>query len=359
MIATSWHAALVAILSVLLLAPVVSRFCFRFRLYDQPGPLKIHTRPIPRLGGVAVGIALLLGVAVEVGAVSRDASFSMAAVILVWISGLIDDVHSLRPVVRFAAQIGAGILLWGGGWRISIFESSTMDLVATCIFVALFINAFNFLDGADGLASGVAAIIALGYLGIPASMHSPLGHTAAWSLLGACLAFLAFNFPSARIFLGDSGSTLIGFSIAFLGLDLYRAGGVAKSPLLFPLLIAAVPLLDTLLAVLRRMRSHDPLFDGDRRHFYDLFFARGWTARRVALTCYGVAAALAAVSLFVVRLNFAQALVASGLIFSGLLAGAVRMGSLRSQKFAQAEPKKETLARQWRWSYPRRVRQKI
>src|ERR1700690_1493889 len=137
-----------------------------------------------------------------------------------------------------------------------------------------------------------------------------------------------------QIIAHDCGSTLIGFSIAFLGLDLYRAGGTARSPLLFPLLIAAIPLLDTCLAVVRRMRSRDSLFKGDRRHFYDLLFLRGWTARRVALTCYGIAAALAAASLFVMRLNFAQALFASGLIVVGLLAGGVQMGALRPEDSA-------------------------
>jgi UDP-GlcNAc:undecaprenyl-phosphate/decaprenyl-phosphate GlcNAc-1-phosphate transferase len=359
MISASWQSGLVALLSVSLLVPLVKMLCFRFNLYDQPGPLKIHTLPVPRLGGVAIATALIVGTAVGAGSSSRAASLPLGAFLLVWISGLVDDIRGLHPAVRLVAQIGAGILLWQGGWRINILNNFTFDLFATCFFVALFVNAFNFLDGADGIASGVAAIIALGYLGIPASLHSPLGHTVAWSLLGACLAFLANNFPPARIFLGDSGSTLIGFSIAFLGLDLYRAGGTANSPLLFSLLITVVPLLDTALAVLRRMRSRAPLLYGDRRHFYDLFFARGWTARRVALTCYGVAASLAVASLLTLRLNFAQALFASGLIVAGLLCAAVQMGSLRLQEVARAELKEEKRVGQWRWSYPRRERQKI
>src|SRR5271169_2345921 len=124
--------------------------------------------------------------------------------------------------------------------------------------------AFNFLDGADGLAAGITGVIALGYVTIAGYALSVYGHAVAWSLLGACVGFLIFNFPPAKIFMGDSGSTVLGFSVAFLGLDFIAAhsdGGAGRASL-FALLIAGLPLLDALVVVLRRVMKGKSPFHG-------------------------------------------------------------------------------------------------
>lgn len=346
-------------LSVLAVVPFVRYFCFRFNLFDQPGPLKIHTRLVPRLGGIAIAIALVVGPVAARGKVSEPALFVFGAMALVWVVGLIDDIRGLRPAIRLAAQIAAAILLWAGGWRIAISGSEVLNVIATCVFVALFINAFNFLDGADGLASGVTALIAIGYIGLPASTLGGLGATVAWCLLGACVGFLAFNYPPAKIFLGDSGSTLLGFAIAFLSLNLSRDRGDAPSALLFPVLVAAIPLLDLALAVLRRARQGRSPFSGDRRHFYDLLLTRGWTARKVAVTCYALTAGLVVAGWATMRMDFSRALVTSVLIGVGLLAAGVRLGSLRSHDTDLKRGAKGNPRSHWGWQAVRRTRQKI
>jgi UDP-GlcNAc:undecaprenyl-phosphate GlcNAc-1-phosphate transferase len=361
MIASSWHAGLLALLSVMLLVPLVRVISARFNLYDPPGPLKIHLRPIPRLGGIAIALAFAAGAVAARGPIPRAGWFLLGALILVWLAGLLDDARGLHPANRFAAQIIAALLLWLGGWQIPIFASAAWNLVATCLFVVFFVNAFNFLDGADGLASGVAALTAIGYIVIPAGMQTELGGTIAWTLLGACIGFLVFNFPPASIFLGDSGSTLLGFSAAFLGLDLYRAGitTTAKSALLFPLLVSAIPLVDASLAVLRRLRLKSSPFQGDRQHFYDLLLARGWSTRSVALTTYGLAAGLVVVASIAMRMGYSHALFASALIFGGLVAAALRLGSLRSDQSVPNKPATVKLPWPRHWLSARRVRQKI
>lgn len=99
-------------------------------------------------------------------------------------------------------------------------SSAALAIVAQCLFVIVFVNAFNFLDGADGLAAGITAVIALGYAAMPGVRLSVLGYAVAWSLLGACVGFLFFDFPPAKIFMGGSGTTVLGFSAAFLGVEL-------------------------------------------------------------------------------------------------------------------------------------------
>jgi hypothetical protein len=155
----------------------------------------------------------------------------------------------------------------------------------------------------------------------------------------------------------DSGSSVLGFVIALLGLAFCRESGPAKSPLLFSLLVAALPLLDALFAVLRRIRHRASPFYGDRRHCYDLQLARGWTARRVALTCYALTAGLVIAGWTTLRLENREAIVASAVVGSGLLVIAVRMGALRSQDESQNERVKADV--RWREMADRRLHQKI
>jgi UDP-GlcNAc:undecaprenyl-phosphate GlcNAc-1-phosphate transferase len=319
-----------AFVLVVLLVPVIMRLCRRWKLFDSPGPLKIHAQPVPRLGGVAIALALFAAPFL-CGRISIESGWPyFAGLALIWIGGLVDDIRGLSPVIRLASQIAAGALVWRGGWRLPLLGEGALDLAATCFFVAVFANAFNFLDGSDGLASGVAGIIAAAYIALPSAAGSPFGHAIAWSLAGACAAFLIFNFPGAKMFMGDSGSTALGFTIAFLGLNLYRLDGAASSSLLFPLWVAALPLLDALLAVIRRAQGRASMFYGDRRHSYDLLLARGWSARRVAFACYGITAGLAVVGWMAVRTGSARFYLFSAPILAALVLAAIRLGSLEA-----------------------------
>jgi UDP-GlcNAc:undecaprenyl-phosphate/decaprenyl-phosphate GlcNAc-1-phosphate transferase len=277
-------------LGVTLIAlPIILRMANRFRLYDSHGPLKIHTRSVPRLGGIALAAGSVAGIALTGGGTLPHASLLLVVLLLVWGTGLIDDLAGLPPLARLAVQIGAALLLSHAGWSVPLFGVRWLDILATCVFIPGFINAFNLLDGADGVAAGVALVIALGYASWPGRQLSTMGHLAAWSLAAACLAFLSCNFPPARMFMGDSGSTLLGLVIAFLGLDFYRANLVGANGLDarlgVPVVFAALPVVDLILAMVRRIRNRAPIFEGDRQHFYDLLLQHGWPARRVALVC--------------------------------------------------------------------------
>jgi UDP-GlcNAc:undecaprenyl-phosphate/decaprenyl-phosphate GlcNAc-1-phosphate transferase len=281
---------------VLAAVPLIQRFCVRFRIFDPPGPLKIHSTPIPRLGGVAIAAAALAGTILAVGTTNIALPYFCAALTLIWLAGLIDDFRGLSPLLRLVAQIGGAGLLYFGGWRLWPSAPSIVALLADCFWVVLFVNAFNFLDGTDGLAAGVTGVIAAAYILASGAALGTIGYALAWSLLGATAAFLVFNFPPAKIFMGDSGSSTLGFSVAFLGLDLIaakNANTTSATALIFPLLVAALPLADALLAILRRVKTRRSPFQGDRRHFYDLLLAAGWTTRRVAITCYLLTAILA------------------------------------------------------------------
>jgi UDP-GlcNAc:undecaprenyl-phosphate/decaprenyl-phosphate GlcNAc-1-phosphate transferase len=289
------HGYLAAFLSFAVCAallPLVRRAAFYFQVHDQPGHLKIHSVPTPRLGGVAMMLAIVIGLTVSNYGSPLHLVHFYFALGVIWYVGFIDDLLNLPPGVRLLAQLAAGFLLSQTRWNLTLFNHPILDSILTCLFVAVFVNAFNFLDGSDGIAGGVAALVALGYAAVYATPTTSAGGAVAWSLLGACLGFLAYNFPPARIFMGDSGSTMLGFLIAFLSLDFYRVHHRIGSHWLLPLVFAALPLMDFFLAVIRRLRNRVSPFSGDRGHFYDLLLDRGWSSLHVALGAYAVTGAL-------------------------------------------------------------------
>jgi UDP-GlcNAc:undecaprenyl-phosphate/decaprenyl-phosphate GlcNAc-1-phosphate transferase len=324
-----WFNGAVAFVVCVLLLPIVLRLANKWQLHDLPGELKPHLMPTPRLGGVAIGGALVAGISIGGAGLFSPALYIFLALLLVWLTGLFDDLRGLGPATRLVVQCLAGLLVSQTEWRLAITGNALLDVCLTCLFVVLFINAFNFFDGADGLAAGVVAIACFGY-SLLYSMRAPsVGAAVSWSLLGACLGFLLFNFPPARIFMGDSGSTVLGFLLAFLGLDFYRAHYAIGTRLLLPVIFAGLPLLDLFLAVFRRIRKRTSPFMGDRQHLYDLLQEQGWSARPIAVGSYLATAGLVLLGWLCTYLNPSVALLATVLAFGSLFITAVRLGSLR------------------------------
>jgi UDP-GlcNAc:undecaprenyl-phosphate GlcNAc-1-phosphate transferase len=320
-------AASLAVCAVFL--PLVLQLANRWRLYDLPGSLKPHLVPTPRLGGLAMGCALVVGMSIGGMGLFSRALAVFVALLIVWLTGLVDDLRGLSPGIRLIAQILAGLLVSQTQWRLNVFSSTWLDVCLTCLFVMLFINAFNFFDGADGLAAGVVAVASLGYVLLYSTRAPSVGMAVSWTLLGTCLGFLLFNFPPARIFMGDSGSTDLGFLLAFLGLDFYRVHHAIGTHLLLPLIFAGLPLLDLCLAVFRRVRKRVSPFSGDRQHLYDLLQEQGWSPRPIAFSSYLATAGLVALGWLCSYLTPGLALAAIVVAFASLLITAVRLGSLR------------------------------
>ena len=324
-----WFNGLVAFLVCAGTLPLVRFLASRWKLHDLPGELKIHTVPTPRLGGVSMGFALLAGVSVGGAGLFTHGLDIYAALFVLWATSLIDDLRGLPPLLRLFAHCIAGLLVAQTQWGLALFNNAFLDATATCIFVILFVNAFNFFDGADGIASGVAGLVGLGYVLLYTSRSASVGAAFGWSLVGTCIGFLLFNFPPAKIFMGDCGSTVLGFLVAFLGLDFYRVHHAVGTQLLLPLVFAGLPLLDLFLAVFRRLKKQVSPFSGDRQHFYDLLQQHGWAARPIAVGSYLATIALIFVGMLCERLNPSMALMAISLTFGSLLITAVRLGSLR------------------------------
>jgi UDP-GlcNAc:undecaprenyl-phosphate/decaprenyl-phosphate GlcNAc-1-phosphate transferase len=276
--------------------PFILWFARRHELYDPPGPLKIHTTLTPRLGGVAITAGLAAGTTVS-GVEPVGSGMVSLSLLLVWGTGLIDDLFGLSTSIRLIIQATAGVLVWRAGWSVPIGHAG-WNLLATVLFIICFINALNMLDGADGLAAGVSSIVVIGFIFLTSQYLDPWGRAVEFSLLGSCIGFLLFNFPPAKLFMGDSGSNVLGFVLSVLALNFYRRTSANYVSLLVPILFAGIPLLDAAFAVVRRLSRRLSPFAGDREHSFDLLLRFGWSARKVALALYALTAIFVIAGLF-------------------------------------------------------------
>jgi UDP-GlcNAc:undecaprenyl-phosphate GlcNAc-1-phosphate transferase len=306
-------AAAGAFLVNLLLLPLILRLAHRKKWYDRPDSRKIHSGLIPRLGGpglffsfaVSSILAGLLSPGISgVRVLEPRLAALFGGLAIIHMVGLYDDFNSMKVVWKFLLQVVAAAIIAAGGFlvrRITLpyVGSLSLGLAAyplTVVWLVGIANAVNLIDGMDGLAGGIAAFAA-GAMGVIAVLQgSARGAVLAFALLGALGAFLVFNFPPARIFMGDSGSLFLGLTLAALPL----AGGIPRSSsfgtLIVPVTLLTVPILDTAAAIVRRARSRRSILSPDRQHIHHKLLSMGLSERQILSVVYGMCAYLALVA---------------------------------------------------------------
>ncbi len=303
-------AALVGLVAGVLLTPVVRAIALRLDIVDRPGELKPQHAPVAYLGGVAVFLAALIGPVIS------QRAWVLLPMMLALGLGLADDVRPLAVPLRVGVEIGiatvAAIVVPGTG----------LTRVATAVLVFGLLNAVNLLDGQDGLAAGVGVVIAVGF--------SCLGGAATavgLGLAGALVGFLVLNKPPARIYLGDAGAYLIGTTIALLP-ALSRHSTTRWSTWWAVPLLVAMPIADTTIAIVRRLRARRPLLSGDRSHVYDQLVDRGMSVGRSTLVCVGAQLVFTALGVFATHADPLAALAITFLVSLLTAAVAWRAGLL-------------------------------
>lgn len=296
--------AIVSFLVALVLTPVIRDVFRRRGLVEAPsGGRKIHTEAIPRVGGIGIAIAYLVafcgllllrfngGTAVwhELGQVMR----LLPALALIFAIGLVDDLKGLKAWPKFGLQfVAAGLAYWGGVRVLSLhghgLDNWWWSIPVTVFWLVFCTNAFNLIDGVDGLATGVGLFATLTTLAAGLMQGNYALVLATVPLAGALAGFLRYNFNPASIFLGDSGSYSIGFLLGCFGI-LWSQKAATILGITAPLMAFAVPLLDTCLAIVRRFLRLQPIFGADRGHIHHKLLDRGLTTRRAVLVLYGFA----------------------------------------------------------------------
>lgn len=306
---------------VLLVTPLVIRSAWALELYDSPdGGRRIHERPVPRLGGISVflgcaGVATLSFVRAAPDFLSNgpqshhQVRFLLGALVgasILFLVGLVDDVRGISPRAKSAAQVVATIVAWYFGVRIGKvalgygegLPVGILEIPLLLLWILGVTNAYNFIDGLNGLAGGIAVVAASTLLVAALALGNFVVILPLLALIGALSGFLHYNFPKARLFLGDSGSLSIGFLLAVFSLQaaLNYNGAVL---VIIPVLAMFVPLTDGLLAIVRRWLRHVPLSGADARHIHHRLLALGITPQRTAIVLWTLAALMAGFGLLI------------------------------------------------------------
>lgn len=333
-----WWIALVSFLTALVSTPIVRALAYRWKVVDRPDELlKPHGRPVAYMGGLAMCLGLLAGLAArimvlpnlgdlwdrlvdslmafQVSSLLANKLWNMFAItlacVLITVVGLLDDLFNLKPRQKvFGQLLAAGILLAGGigdrmgtvlfagtGWMPPAALLFLLSAGMCALAVVAACNAVNLLDGLDGLCGGVTGIISLGFLALAVWLAMwgtrlnedlmGLRVTLCLAMAGAVLGWLPYNIPPASIFMGDAGSMLLGFFVATM-MCLFCQEGNARW-FLASLVVFSLPILDTSLAVVRRLIARRSIFAGDRSHLYDQLVDRGMTVKQVVVLFYALA----------------------------------------------------------------------
>jgi UDP-GlcNAc:undecaprenyl-phosphate GlcNAc-1-phosphate transferase len=292
-------------LAALLLTPSVARLATRLGAVDYPdGRRKSHARPVPRAGGIAVALAAIVAMAVAMALAPPAEEAPSAwlvrglipAIGVLLVVGIIDDVLSLTGIYKLIGQVLAVSVLVAAGAQfdqISVFGAmlplGDFRIPFTLFFCLGAINAFNLIDGADGLASSIGAIVCTCLGVITASRGDVPAALACFALAGALVGFLRYNVPPAKVYLGDTGSMLIGLVVAAVAIDA-SIKQQAAFVLSVPIAICAIPILDATAALIRRVTTGQSVFTPDRGHLHHALLLRGWSVGVTVAFISGLAA---------------------------------------------------------------------
>jgi UDP-GlcNAc:undecaprenyl-phosphate GlcNAc-1-phosphate transferase len=298
------YGAAIALGIVVLLTPAVGGMARLLGVVDEPDGRRLNRRPIPRLGGLAIFLGILVPALAFLDLTGEMRGVVIGAAVAC-VVGAIDDFRGLAPAPKLAGQVLAAAIPTAFGVWVDHFTFPFLGAVdlpgevgapLTVVWIVAVMNMVNFLDGLDGLASGVCAIAGGSFAVLALSLDKVDAAILSAIVAGACVGFLRHNFFPARIFMGDSGALVLGYTLATVAV-----AGLLKTAstvvLFLPLVVLAVPIIDTSFVVAKRMKYGQPVYTADRSHLHHRFVNIGFSQRRAALTMWAWCATLAAAAL--------------------------------------------------------------
>jgi UDP-GlcNAc:undecaprenyl-phosphate/decaprenyl-phosphate GlcNAc-1-phosphate transferase len=287
------YGAAIAFAIVVLLTPAVGGMARLLGAVDRPDARRLNRRPIPRLGGLAIFLGIIVPSLAFLDLSSETRGVLLGAAVAT-VVGAVDDFRGLSPPTKLAGQVAAACIPPAFGVWIDHFTFPFIGVVdvpawlgvpLSVLFIVAVMNMVNFLDGLDGLAAGVCGIAGATYAVLALSLGKPDPAILSAIVAGACLGFLRHNFFPARIFMGDSGAMCLGFILAAVSIQ-----GLLKTAstvvLVLPLLVLAIPIIDTSFVVAKRLKYRQPIYGADRSHLHHRFLNIGFSQRRAAVTMW-------------------------------------------------------------------------
>lgn len=287
---------------------LVKKIAVHVNALDIPNERKIHKTPIPRLGGLAIFAAFIVGY-ILFGTISTQMISILIGGFIIVLTGIVDDIKPIPAKVKFIFQALAAIVVVVYGklfFKDITFIGFTFEFpVYVNMFLSIFfilgiINAINFIDGLDGLSSGISSIyfLTIAIIAIVLNRLGGLDVTLALIMLGATLGFLEHNFPPAKIFMGDTGSMFLGFMIAVIALLGYKVATITS--LIVPLLLLFIPIIDTLLAIIRRLLKHESIGKPDKEHLHHQLLRLTSSQTKTVLIIYFINTLFSAITILYV-----------------------------------------------------------
>lgn len=294
--------------------PGIRRLAIGLGFVDAPAQRKMHSTPMPLMGGLAIYLGAILALALFSNRVAQSITGVLIALSIVALVGLIDDRVGLPAWAKLGGQFISFLVLLYYGIYVQLPIPDLANYAITFIWLAGISNAINFLDNMDGLSAGVSAVAAAFMLLLAVINEQILVSAVAAALLGSCLGFLRYNFKPAQIFMGDAGSLFLGFSLAILGLQLRFPENSNMVTWMVPVLILGLPIFDTTLVVFSRIRRGVSPNTAGKDHTSHRLVARGFSQREAVLLLYLVGGAFGLVALFVTQANHLEAYLIGGTV---------------------------------------------
>lgn len=313
-------------LFVLLVTPFIKKVANHIGAMDIPNERKVHKVPIPRLGGLGIYMGFLLGY-ILFGTMSIRMNAILIGSIIIIITGIVDDINPIPAKIKFLFQIvAASVVAFYGQILLSdisafglYIEFGKFSYPITILFIVAIINCINLIDGLDGLAAGLSSIyfITIGIV-IVGWMHTfDLDAIITFIMLGATLGFLCHNFNPAKIFMGDSGSMFLGYMISIIALLGFK--NVTLTTLLVPICLLAIPIMDTLFAILRRIINKKPIGEPDKQHLHHQLLNLNLSHRDTVLVIYFIDILFATAMLIYILYNRIVGIVIYAILFIAVL----------------------------------------
>ena len=327
---------LIALIVAYVLTPGVKKLAIKVGAVDKPNARKVHTHAIPRLGGLAIYVGFMAAVLFCVPVRHELLGLLLGCTAIVAL-GMWDDICNIPAKVKLVGQIVAACIPIAFGiqieWLTNPFGTLIVlpELVAipvTIFWIIGFTNTVNLIDGLDGLAAGVSFIASVSMFLLAYTMNQYLPAMIIVAMAGAALGFLQYNFNPAKIFMGDTGSMLLGYTMAVAAvLGLVKTA--ATIALVVPLIALGLPILDTLFAIIRRKMSGVPIFQPDKGHLHHRLLALGMSQKQAVLIMYFVSIVLGIVALFVANVSYQTGIATVLVVLAVIIYTAKRLGILQ------------------------------
>ena len=342
-------ALLAAALIALVTTPVVRSLAFKMRAVDVPKDnRRMHNHPIPRMGGLAIFLGFLFSVLIFVPLTDELRGMLLGAVVIV-VLGVLDDIYALPAMPKFLVQIGAALIAVLQGNVIThlsnpnlfsaspIWNLGVLSIPFSVLWIVAITNAVNLIDGLDGLACGVSAISSMTLLVIALTVSEPQVALLMAALAGACLGFLPYNLNPAKIFMGDTGSTFLGFILAVVSIQgLFKFYAIISFAV--PFLMLGLPIFDTCFAILRRVSHGQSPMSPDRGHIHHRLIDMGFSQKQAVAVLYIISAILGLSAVVLTTIGVVRAM----LFLLALCAAGAVAGKLYLDRVNQGEPPPST-----------------